>query len=325
MDEARLSEVQKQRADELLQDVVRGQAIRESLSNERDLDMTRISPVLRIADSDVDRAMFEYCRLSQNAPSGKRIGRQIRALVLDVGQTEGPRLMGAFGLASPLYALACRDQFLNWSGGGARSRKNAGLRRMMDLHLCTALPPYNSLFGGKLLAALALSREIRNEFQRKYEDPLLGISTSCVSGTHCALFNRIMLRQGGLSRRIGATSGYTLAWMRPDTLKLARRVADGDNAVTPHSILAFDLKPLLVVRRALKVLGVPFDQLLRLGREKGVYFAEAFPGAADLLRTDARPRDVDSPFCAKDAIAFWRDNYLSRRLPADRLSKQDVA
>ena len=325
IDDARVSEVQQRLAHELLQDGDRGPAIRELLPGDHVVDTGRISPVLRIAESGLERSTFEYCRLSQTVPSGRRIGRQIRALVFDVGQSHGPRLMGAFGLASPLYAVGCRDTFLNWSGRDARSRKNAGLRRLMDLHLCTSLPPYNSLFGGKLLAALAVSREVLEEFQGKYDDALLGVSTSCATGAHCAAFNRIMLHEGGLYRRVGMTAGYTISWMRPDTFRLARRVADGSNAVTPHSILDFDLKPLVIVRRALKVIGVPFDSILRLGQQKGVYFAQSFPGAAELLRTGERSQRRRFSFGADEAIAYWKDKLLVRKLQLGAVSDQDVA
>jgi hypothetical protein len=131
--------------------------------------------------------------------------------------------MGAIGLASPTYALAARDRVLNWSGTQARPTKERGMRRLMDLATCVSLPPYSLLLCGKLLAALALSDEVAKEFERKYSEPLLALTTTCATGLHCPIFHRIMLRPGGLYQRIGETAGWTLSWVSSGTLRLPPR------------------------------------------------------------------------------------------------------
>jgi Druantia protein DruA len=313
----RIRDSQRQRARKLLR---RAQSHAAALLPEGSLvSPTRITPVLRLCESSDDIALFEYCRLSQAVPSGQRIGRQIRALVFDVGQMNSPLLMGAIGLASPVYTLKCRDQLLHWTGSAARTTKERGLRRMMDLHLCVALPPYSSFLGGKLLAALAVSSHLSTEFGRRYRDRLLAIASSCATGIHCPIFNRIGLRRGGLYRRIGTTAGYTLSWMSPATLRLARRVADSDLGVTPHSILAFDSKPLIVVRKALKVLGLPFEPLLRLGRPRGVYLAAASPDGLDLLQRGASKLPPIQELPTEVVIDHWREAFLTPRLESSSM------
>jgi hypothetical protein len=285
-----------------------------------DIVPERIKPTLRFCESPDDMDLFEYCRLSQSVPSGRRIGRQVRILVFDEGQDRNPMVMGALGLASPTYALACRDSFLAWSGTEARRRKEVGLRRVMDLHLSVALYPYSAMLAGKLLAALAATETVARAVFRKYADPLLALTTSCSSGLHCPIYNRISLREGGLYRRIGATSGYTLSWMSPETLQLARRLDPSGIGGTPHSILAFEQKPLVVVRRALKKVGLPFESLLRLGVEKGVYFASVADGGAEHLR--AGTDRVDGGLLSTaEVVAYWRDKLLPRRrlpIPSSR-------
>ena len=170
------------------------------LRNQEPISLSRIEPVVTMCKTGEDIQLFEYCRLSQRVPSGRRIGRQIRSLVFDVGQL-GRRLIGAIGLASPMYALACRDAYLEWSGSAARARKEAGLRRLMDLHLCIALPPYSAVFGGKLLAALALSDSFNQEFRRRYDDPLLAVTTSCATGLHCPILTELVFAQVAYTRR----------------------------------------------------------------------------------------------------------------------------
>jgi Domain of unknown function (DUF4338) len=183
------------------------------------LRIDTIQPRVQICHSSQEHALYRYCGLFQSVPSMTRIGRQIRALVFDDGQEDGPVLMGAFGLASAVYSISCRDKHLSWSGRQSRQIKDAGLRRLMDLAICTALPPYSYLRGGKLIAALALSDTVTKEFGDKYNDLLLGLTTSCATGLHCPIFNRIMLRRGGLYRRIGETAGFSMIWATNETFQ----------------------------------------------------------------------------------------------------------
>jgi hypothetical protein len=101
--------------------------------------------------------------------------------------------------------------------------------------------------------------------------------------------------------------------MSPLTLQLARKVADPEG-ITPHSILGFKAKPLVVVRRALKTLGIPFEPLLRLGRKRGIYLAPVTADGWELLRR-GRPRiGPDDPLPTATVIDHWRESILTTRM-----------
>jgi hypothetical protein len=73
----------------------------------------------------------------------------------------------------------------------------------MQLAVCMSWPPYSYLLGGKLMAALALSKTVADEYQLKYKrklprgTKLQGLITISAGGKHCPIFHRIMLRPGG--------------------------------------------------------------------------------------------------------------------------------
>src|SRR2546427_5754587 len=187
-----------------------------------DLKIECISPRIHICRTREDFEIFRYCGLLQSVPSGQRIGRRVSALVYDDGQYDHGTIIGAIGLASSMYTLGCRDAYLGWVGRDAKKLKDRGLKRIMDLALCVSVPPYSFLLGGKLMALLAMTDPLRKEFRRKYRTPLLGVGTSCATGLHCPIFNRIMVRPGGLYRHIGETVGYTFSFFSPDTMRAAR-------------------------------------------------------------------------------------------------------
>jgi hypothetical protein len=185
------------------------------------IDPLKITPQVKICETDADHAIFRYAKLFQRVPTTNRVGRQVRCLVYDVGQTRSV-LMGVFELTSGAYTLGSRDNYLNWSGGSRKAKKDKGLRRIMDLATVVALPPYNIFLGGKLIASLAFSDVVTRELRRRYRTDLLGVIATSATGLHCAILNRIGLRPGGLFRRIGETSGYSTTGFNPSTLSAAR-------------------------------------------------------------------------------------------------------
>src|SRR5882724_1678998 len=186
-----------------------------------EIDPQHIRPKVEVCRTDAEFATHRYCRLQQSVPSGPRVGRRIAALIYDVGQNRRA-LMGAIMLASPLYSVRARDAFLGWAN--RKLVKDAGLKRTMDLSLCMALPPYNELLAGKLMATLAVSSTMSKEFSTRYDDHLLAVTTTSATGLHCPIFNRIMIRPGGLYRRIGETTGYTTMILGDLTLHAAREL-----------------------------------------------------------------------------------------------------
>lgn len=158
------------------------------LGNGQSIDPKLINPRIQFCTSRVDHNIFRYAKLFQKVPTTNRVGRQIRALVYDIGQ-DRQVLMGILELTSGAYTLGCRDKFLDWSQSSRKGVKDKGLRRIMDLATIVALPPYNLLRGGKLMAALAFSDAVVEEVRRRYRSDLLGVVTTSATGLHCAILN----------------------------------------------------------------------------------------------------------------------------------------
>jgi hypothetical protein len=248
--------------------------------------------------------------LFQGVPTTNRVGRQLRCLVYDTGQSS-PFLMGVFELTSGAYTLGCRDDYLQWRGEDRKGMKDKGLRRIMDLASVIALPPYSILFGGKLIAALAFSDCVQREVRRRYRSELLGIVATSATGLHCAILNRIRLRPGGLYRRIGQTSGYSTLFVSQATLNAARRFLP-DFVSAPQGEFSASVRPLHVLRVAMRACGMLPDQILKSAYPKGVYFGMTTTEALKALRTGKSSKH--SSFSIKSILAYWRETHLSRAL-----------
>ena len=89
----------------------------------------------------------------------------------------------------------------------------------MDAYVVGALPPYSQLIGGKLVAALMGSKEVKDAYERKYlglesviskkenRARLVLLTTTSALG-RSSIYNRLSIPGGPRFVRIGATKGF---------------------------------------------------------------------------------------------------------------------
>jgi hypothetical protein len=287
-------------------------------ANGTDIEVTKIKPVVRICRTRRENEIFHYCRLLQSFPTANLVGRQVRVLVFDEGQMR-PFLMGAIGLSSSPYSLSCREEFLGWNS--KKDLVNRGLDALMQLAVCMSWPPYSFLLGGKLMAALALSKTVSDEYRTKYKGRvrrgtrLQGLVTICAGGQHCPLFNRIMLRPGGLYRRIGETSGYSTSCFSAETMDKARRLVKSSNRGADETVFG---KSMRTIKSALRMCDLPYEKIVKNGLKKGIYLGFTSANAVENLR-EGRITGPVATLEDETIIDYWR-----HRLVAPRICRQDV-
>jgi hypothetical protein len=273
----------------------------------QDLRPDLISPSIQFCVSKQDRSIFRLCMMLQSVPPQRLLYRQILAVVRDTGHPRSP-IIGAFGLASSGQALACRDHFLKWHS--SPEAKKRGLQRSMQLAVCISVPPYCYLRGGKLVAALAASKRVADLFYKKYRpDRLEAISTTSARGLHSPIFNRVMVRPGGLYKRIGETSGYSTLIFSRATLLSARALVKRRDGFCPEN------RTIQMLKRALNLCNAPREQIMRLGVRKGVYLAVEDRSSSSPYQTTAWPSE-------DEIVRFWKTHLVPKCLArADIMQK----
>ncbi|MGO9270589.1 MAG: Druantia anti-phage system protein DruA [Terriglobia bacterium] len=128
--------------------------------------------LVQVRRGSEDEALFRYATLHWSIPVSSGYGRRIRFLVID---EQNNKLMGLIGLGDPVFSLRPRDEFIGWT----RDVRQTKLKHVMDAFVLGAVPPYSHLIGGKLVAMLAASTEVRNAFRRKYKD-----TSTLIRGRH---------------------------------------------------------------------------------------------------------------------------------------------
>lgn len=169
------------------------------------IDTEEIKPTfVECGDDQQLISLFEYYTRTQSIPSNVARGRFARFLVFDDGVTGRP-LMAIIGLSSPIYFNGARDRLLGWGPVGRRQEGNwvsdppakairdTGLLCISHITIAAAVPPYDQLRIAKLISALCFSPEVIGFVERKYGQPIAGLTTTGGWGTNAAPYQRIGL------------------------------------------------------------------------------------------------------------------------------------
>ena len=168
----------------------------------------RIEPVVSSLQSDI----YRYACLLWSIPVSQGFGRRMRFLVFDDSNN---KLIGVFGLCDPVYCLKVRDSWIGWTDQDKRLR----LWHAMDANVLGAVPPYNYLLGGKLIALLATSNEVRDSFVARYgerrseilglvRDPHLVLLTTTAALGRSSMLNRLKRNGEAIWQSLGMTLGW---------------------------------------------------------------------------------------------------------------------
>ncbi len=308
------------------------------LANGSEVNPSRVEPRLELIQADTWQSdLFRITALTWSVPVSQGYGRRMRFLVWDESNS---RLIGLLALADPVFNLAVRDKHIGWAAEDRRRR----LAHVLDAYVLGALPPYNMLLGGKLVAALVGTREIRDAFARRYSGvrglisgevkpaALAMVTTSSALG-RSSVYNRLRLESYRLFRPVGFTSGWghfhipdrVFATMR-DYLK-ARGHPYADN----HRYGDGPNWKLRAVRECLRLLGLNTDWL-RHGIAREVFVCELaknarsfLAGRAEHLRyeglptvaevaTAARSRWLEPRAARRSEFAAWRREEIGTML-----------
>ncbi len=133
----------------------------------RDLDPPAIRPRLeRVYAGTWQADLFRLATLTWSVPVSNGFGRRLRYVIWDAHNN---KLLGVLAIGDPVFNLSVRDGFIGWGADERRER----LVNVMDAYVLGALPPYNSLLGGKMVACL-LRRSFKNKFEHSLLDRHIG-------------------------------------------------------------------------------------------------------------------------------------------------------
>lgn len=232
--------------------------------------------------------LFRLATLTWSVPVSQGYGRRMRFLVWD---EFNEKLIGLFALGDPVFNLRARDTWIGWTVKQRQER----LVNILDAYVLGAVPPYNMILGGKLIACLLRSVEIKEIFSLRYggtegiisqkrkRAELALITTTSALG-RSSIYNRVRLD----GHRIFAPVGYTSGWGHfhiPDNLFVKMRDylrSANDEYANNHRFGDGPNWKLRSVRKVLSMVGLD-PNLMRHGIGREVFVCTLATNAKNFL------------------------------------------
>ncbi len=259
----------------------------EEIANGDEVEPENIRPELvEVRSGTRTGDLFRFASLLWSIPVSQGYGRRLRYLVKD--RANG-KLIGIFALGDPVFNLRVRDEWIGWNQAERRER----LVNVMDAYVVGAVPPYADLLGGKLVASLIASEEVRNKFQERYggteglisgkqKQARLTLVTVTSALGRSSMYNRLRLMPNARNetdkhvvelRKLGATTGYGHFQITDDLFSQLRKVLqeDGHKYADGHQFGDGPNWRIRVARIGLQSLGLNPDEVLKHGIRREVY------------------------------------------------------
>ena len=220
--------------------------------------------------------------------------------------------------------------------------RKAGLSsQVADVSVCGAVAPYNTLLGGKLVALLMASKEVRDAYRGRYAGQVSLISsqmagraiyrpaelklltTTSLYGNGSSQYNRLRLRavdypaleQDIAWQELAKTAGYGSVHLGATTVRVLREVSERSyGARRINNRFGEGASPRLrQIREAVEALGIDANSVLHHATPRIFYGCELHPGAIDEL-IGLYPSTENRGQSTSVIASLWRQRWLSKRI-----------
>ena len=248
-------------------------------------------------------------------------GRQLRFLLWDKAH-DSP--FGLVYLQSPVLKMSVRDNALGIHG----EKLHTWVNRSLHAQRVGALPPYNGIIGGKMVALALTANEIRNAYKKKYANyisiikkdtlkpDLLFITTTSAFGKS-SIYNRLKYNGDLVANCLGYTQG-TGSFHIPTDLyeELVEFIAQKDYNVA-RGYGHGPSRKLRLISVGLRELGIPSFECHGIKRE--FYLFPLVKNLKNVIHRGKRPLRFNRTF--DDLVSYWKDRWglpRAERIPAWR-------
>ncbi len=239
--------------------------------------------------------LFRLASLYWSVPVSEGYGRRLRFLVWD---KSNEKIIGIFALGDAVFNIKARDDFIGWTSQDRKER----LVNVMDAYVVGAIPPYNNILGGKLIASLIKSLEVADAFRMKYKNSvgvisghkknpyLTGVTLTSALG-RSSVYNRLRLEGDWVFKKIGMTSGWGHFHVSDEIFRLMESYLKsiGEDHFSSYEFGGGPNWRIRVIKKALSSLGMS-EKLMQHGYLREVYFSDIAKNYDEiLLGTKKRP------------------------------------
>ena len=289
--------------------------------NGKEIDPEKINLELRFVEPKSEESIiFTWWNLAWwSIPYERLIGRQMRFVLWD---TYHNAPFGLIGLQSPPLRNKLRDDFLGIQNG----KRDYWLNMSMYAQRVGALPPYNDLLGGKMVAQSLLCNEIRNKYNEKYKGrktllmereipaDLLFITTTSAFGKG-TIYERLGFNGEKSNEFLGYTTGSGTFHLSEKNYQLLINYLDSLGYETKRGYGTGPSRKLHLINNAFRELGIA--KFSNHGIKRGFYLFSNVSNLNKVITSNDKPDWYDRPF--EDLAQYWKKRWCIPR--SDRIKK----
>lgn len=273
-----------------------------------DLELIEVNP-----SSFYSKLFFWWNLVWWSIPYDKPIGRQMRFILWD-NYHNAP--FGLFSLQSPPLRSSVRDNFLGLDSKNVEYWINQSLYGQR----IGALPPYNELLGGKMVAMSLTSNEVRDSYAKKYQNKktilqkqilpnrLLFLTTTGAYGKS-SVYERIKYKNEMVSQFIGFTAGSGTFQLPEDLYRACLKYLEQNNINIERGYGTGPSRKMKLTATAFRHLGIPEYSYHNIRR--GYYLFSNVKNLQQMIQNDEKPIWYDRPFI--ELCNFWKERWCMPR------------
>jgi hypothetical protein len=240
-------------------------------------------------------------------------GRNVKLFVID---RTSEKLLGLISLASDVTSIGVRDRYIGWGKEDKFENGKLNSTTIASTIVCTQPLGYNFL-GGKLIAMMCTVPAVREHWKEKYDDILIGVTTTSLYGIH-SQYNGIPH-----FKTVGETTGQTS--QKPDDFIYKPWhdwLKENHHEEWEKAISATGPKQ-NVLNRIYSHIDLPSKQFHH-GFKRGVYFAQMYDNGNDFLCSKIGEDELVMKKKIQDGIPYinnwWKRQSIKRY---SKLHEQD--
>lgn len=289
--------------------------VKSFCKNGYEINPNKISLELRlIKPNSFEDILFKWWNfIWWSIPYQRVYGRTMRYLIWDITH-KCP--FGLFSLHSPILRMSVRDKYLEIP----KNELDIWVNRSMSAQRVGALPPYNELIGGKLVALSLTSNEVRNAYKEKYENyisvikkrklsaDLLFVTTSSAFGKS-SIYNRLKYHNELVAKSLGYTKGSG-SFHIPE--KLYQEIIQYLQSKKENVERGYGNGPsrkLRLIALGFRYLSIP--SFIYHGIKREFFLFSLVKNLKEVINIGEEPIWVDRPF--NELVNFWKERWCIPR------------
>jgi hypothetical protein len=272
----------------------RGDEFLDYFASGNEIRIGEITPNLeRIRQGTWQSELFRFASLLWQIPVSEGFGRRMRFLIWD---ESNHKLMGLLALGDPVFNLRARDELVGWSA----SERSEGLVNILDAYVMGAIPPYNQILAGKLVACLLKTSDMVHHFKQSYGNSVgviskqnkrarLAMITTTSALGRSSVYNRLRIDGEQFLEPIGFTTGFGHFHIPNDLFDEMRSFLRRrrDPYASNHQFGDGPSWRMRAIRQAIKHLGMS-PRLINHGFKREVFICRTASNALDVLAGRAK-------------------------------------